>query len=216
MADENNNRSGGSGGLSNTDPFINIAAAIIIFLLLSHLAQTLPTVIADMWASVSGSMGPLGGIYTGSYIIAVGFVSACIFGTAYAFMQKSRVVAAEKRELESLTQAAIAGESTQNERWQRILSYAASDDEELWRLAIIDADVMMDEMLESMGYPQDSLGEKLKSVEESDFRTLNRAWEAHKLRNTIAHKGSTYDLTRRELDAAINNYRQVFNEFSYI
>lgn len=216
MADDNNNRDRGSGGLSNTDPFINIAAAIIILLLLSHLAQTLPAVISNMWASISGSIGPLGGFYTGSYILAVGFVSACIFGTVYAFMQKSRVVAAEKREMEAMTQAAIAGETTQNERWQRILSYAASDDEELWRLAIIDADVMMDEMLEVMGYPQDSLGEKLKSVEESDFRTLNQAWEAHKLRNTIAHKGSTYDLTRRELDAAINNYRQVFDEFSYI
>lgn len=216
MADENNNSTGDSGGLSNTKPLANLGAAIVILILLSHLAQTLPTTIGNAWASLSANMGSFGGIYTGSYILAVGFVSACVAGTVYASIQKSKVIAAEKRELQALTQAAIAGEVTQNERWQHILSYAASDDEELWRLAIIEADVMMDEMLEAMGYPQDSLGEKLKSAEESDFRTLNQAWEAHKLRNTIAHKGSTYELTRRELDRAINNYRQVFNEFSYI
>jgi|GEM_PF-587347 hypothetical protein len=220
MAEDDNEKraraGAGSGGVFTNDPFLNIAAAIIILLLAVNLFQQLPTIWADIYAAIEGRIGSLGGIYTGAYILAVGFSAACLSGAIYAGMQKSAVVSAEKKELKAMTRAAISGEDTHNDRWQHILSYAASEDQELWRLAIIDADVMMDEMLKTMGYSQDSLGEKLRSAEVPDFRTLDQAWEAHKLRNTIAHEGTSYDLTRSEVDIAINNYRQVFNEFSFI
>lgn len=216
MAEDDKARGAGSGGIFSNDPFLNIAAAIIILMLLFAFIEQLPSIWANLSAAIQARVGSLGGIYTGTYIIAVGFSAACLSGAIYAGMQKSAVVSAEKKELKAMTRAAISGEDTHNDRWQHILSYAAADDHELWRLAIIEADVMMDDMLKTMGYTQDSLGEKLRSAEVSDFRTLNQAWEAHKLRNTIAHEGTSYDLTRREVDMAIDNYRQVFNEFSFI
>ena len=62
----------------------------------------------------------------------------------------------------------------------------------------------------------DRFCEKLKRVEPSDFRTLNSAWEAHKIRNEIAHQGSGYKLTRREAEMAIQLFKQVFEEFYFI
>lgn len=214
MPEEDNN--GGSGNLLTGDPFYDVIGGIVILLLTLQLIEVLPGMLSSIFTSVQGGVGSLGGVYSGLYVTAVGFSIASIAGAVYAGMQKHRIVVAEKQELKKLTRAAISGEETHNERWQQILSYAASDDHELWRLAIIEADVMMDEMLETMGYPQDSLGEKLRSAEKSDFQTIEQAWEAHKLRNTIAHEGSTYDLKRKEVDRAINHYRRVFNEFSYI
>ncbi|MEX2514700.1 MAG: hypothetical protein WD335_01045 [Candidatus Paceibacterota bacterium] len=216
MAEDDNKKPTSPGGVFTNDPFLNIAAAIIILMLVGGLIEQLPTMWADISAAIEGRIGSLGGLYTTTYVVAVGFSAACLSGAIYAGLQKSSIAVAERKELKAVTRAAISGEDTHNDRWQHILSYAASDDHELWRLAIIEADVMLNEMLKVMGYQQDSLGEKLKNAEESDFRTLNQAWEAHKLRNTIAHEGSTYNLTRGEVDRAIDNYRQVFNEFSYI
>ncbi len=76
---------------------------------------------------------------------------------------------------------------------------------------------MLDQMLTKIGYAGVSVGEKLKNVEESDFITLQKAWEAHKVRNRIAHGGATeLKLDRREADRVIDLYQQVFAEFYYI
>lgn len=216
MPDDNGN------SLGFDDDITYLIGGLIALALLSRLAQNLPEILSEQfgteWQSVQAYVTnfPSTGLYAGLVVFAVAFAAICVAGSAYAAMQSARIRGMQRRELEALTHAAISGEDTENERWQQILSYAASDDEELWRLAIIEADVMLDEMLEAAGYQQDSLGDKLRSVEKSDFRTIEQAWEAHKLRNAIAHEGSAYDLNRRELQRAINQYRQVFNEFGFI
>lgn len=216
MPDDNGN------SLGFDDDITYLIGGLIALALLSRLAQNLPEILSEQfgteWQSVQAYVTnfPSTGLYAGLVVFAVAFAAICVAGSAYAAMQSARIRGMQRRELEALTHAAISGEDTENERWQQILSYAASDDEELWRLAIIEADVMLDEMLEAAGYQQDSLGDKLRSVEKSDFRTIEQAWEAHKLRNAIAHEGSAYDLNRRELQRAINQYREVFNEFGFI
>ncbi len=71
-------------------------------------------------------------------------------------------------------------------------------------------------MLTRMNYEGDSIGDKLKQIEESDFITLNKAWEAHKIRNHIAHRGGDFTFSKSEAERVINLYRQVFEEFYYI
>lgn len=102
-----------------------------------------------------------------------------------------------------------------NKVWQRIKSLANSDNSSDWKLAIIEADTILDQLLTRMGYPGGNLGERLKAVEPSDFLTLEQAWEAHKVRNTIAHQGGL-EISKREVDRVISLYEQVFKEFNYI
>ena len=101
-------------------------------------------------------------------------------------------------------------------RWEQVLTHLNSDKESDWRLAVLEADVLLDEMLTNMRYHGDSLGEKLKSVEKSDFLTLDSAWEAHAVRNKIAHEGASFALTEREARRVIKLYEEVFKEFHYI
>lgn len=106
-------------------------------------------------------------------------------------------------------------EPAKNERWEKIKKKLDSDNPSDWNLAIIDADKILDEMMVAMGYPGENLGERLKAVEPSDFLTLNEAWEAHKIRNQIAHEDD-FVLTQREAKATIAKFEQVFKEFNYI
>lgn len=103
-----------------------------------------------------------------------------------------------------------------NEKWEQVLKLLESDSASDWKLAILEADIMLEEILDKMGYDGDTIGEKLKNVEQSDFETLDYAWEAHKIRNAVAHEGSDFLLNQREAKRTIALYKKVFEEFYYI
>ncbi len=105
---------------------------------------------------------------------------------------------------------------TKNMRWEAITMMAISPNASDWRAAIIDADTMMQAMLTEHGYIGATLGEQLKNANPLQFTTLDVAWEAHKMRNAIAHMGEAFPLTERDVRATIDFYRRVFEEFQYI
>ncbi|MBX4197830.1 hypothetical protein KW782_00650 [Candidatus Parcubacteria bacterium] len=106
--------------------------------------------------------------------------------------------------------------SVKNEKWQRVEEHVSSDSPSDWRLAILEADIILDELLDNLGYIGDTIGDKLKKVTKGDFQTLDSAWEAHKIRNAIAHEGQDFVLTQREAQRVIGLYKQVFQEFDYV
>lgn len=103
-----------------------------------------------------------------------------------------------------------------NSRWQKILDHTNSTNPSDWRLAILECDIILDEMLTKMNYRGESLSDKLKAVEKSDFLSIDKAWEAHRVRNSIAHEGSNFLITDREAKRVIGLYEEVFKEFHYI
>ena len=110
----------------------------------------------------------------------------------------------------------FSGVEVKNERREKIIKYVNSDSPAEWRMALLDADVILDEMMSRTGYQGESLGEKLRQVERSDFTTINSAWEAHKIRNQVAHGGTDSLLTQRTAKRAIGLYETVFREFEFI
>ncbi len=101
-------------------------------------------------------------------------------------------------------------------RWNRILEEANSDSEQSWRLAILEADIMLNELLDVLGYKGDTIADKMRGVDRLNFNTIDLAWEAHKIRNKIAHQGSTHQLSARETRRVIALYEKVFKESHFI
>jgi uncharacterized protein YggT (Ycf19 family) len=101
-------------------------------------------------------------------------------------------------------------------RWKKIVERINSDSSESWRMAILEADIMLEEVLDANNYPGDTIGEKMQRVERSDFLTIDEAWEAHKIRNAIAHQGDGFALSQREARRVIGLYERVFREFEYL
>lgn len=146
---------------------------------------------------------------------------ACIAGIVYSNMRIGQIE--EARKLSTQEAAQIFGADTsdservdENARWRHVESLIASMNETDWRAAVMEADIMLDELVTKMGYQGESLGEKMKGIERSDFTSINAAWEAHKVRNRLAHEGSTFILAHREAQRVVDLYRQVFEEFEVI
>ncbi len=103
-----------------------------------------------------------------------------------------------------------------NTKWEKILALANSENPSDRRMAVIEADVMLEELLENLGYRGDSVGEILKSVDKNQFSSIDAAWEAHKVRNTLVHSGSDFQITERETKRVIVLFEEVFREFGAI
>ena len=94
-----------------------------------------------------------------------------------------------------------------------IEGYMSSRSEALWRIGIMEADNLLLEVLTEKGYEGDGVGEKLKNA---SFRTIDLAWDAHKIRNRIAHEGSDFQLTEREAKRAFTLFESVFRDLKVI
>jgi len=103
-----------------------------------------------------------------------------------------------------------------NSRWLHIQDLMNSNNANDWRQAIIESDIMLGDMLTNQGYKGNSIGEQLKQVSSTNFRTLNDAWEAHKVRNEIAHQGVAFDFSEVLARRAVDRYENVFREFDVI
>lgn len=104
----------------------------------------------------------------------------------------------------------------ENERWVHIRALLGSAATSDWRQAIIEADIMLEEMLRAIGYDGVTIGDMLKNVDPADFLTLEKAWEAHKVRNQIAHRGMDFRVDRNDAERVIKMYEDVFREFNYL
>lgn len=109
-----------------------------------------------------------------------------------------------------------AEEKRDHSRWDHIQELISSMHESDWRQAIIEADIMLDDLLSQLGYPGESVGEKLKAVDPGRFHTLQNAWAAHKVRNEVAHSGSAYPLDEHQAHRTIALYETVMREHGEI
>ena len=163
-------------------------------------------------------LGTLSGIWQTYSIFSFIISALLLFGTLYAMFRFNQIIGEEKEQLRAAEHAYrhAHGEIEENARWKQVLDHVASENPNEWRLAIIEADIMLGELLEEKGYVGTSIGEQLKTARPEVFRTLEDAWAAHKLRNQIAHRGSDFVLTKRVAQDAITQYRHVFDEFNFI
>ena len=151
-------------------------------------------------------------------IIAFIISAGLLFGVIYAYIRYNQASDLEEKTIEvseRLYQEYYRGDATNN-RWLDVQTHIETDNPNDWKLAIIEADVMLEEMLESAGYAGTTVGEKLKSASPQSFETLDDAWKAHKLRNDIAHGVADFVLTQRMARETITQYRRVFEEFGVI
>ena len=150
------------------------------------------------------------------YIFFISILSTLfIMGIVYCLLRLS-VLEKVWKEMINPSIVEVADQKPKNTRWQRVVAHISSDNSSDWRLAILECDIILDELLDHLGYIGGTIGDKLKNANTAHFRTLNMAWEAHKIRNAIAHEGQDFTLTQREARRIVGLYETVFREFDFI
>ncbi len=102
-------------------------------------------------------------------------------------------------------------------QWQLVLNHVNSESPAEWKLGILEADNMLDEILEDQGYLGETVADKLKAMSPSRITSYQELWEAHKVRNEIAHGGAiNMELSKKTARDTITNFGKAFKELGYI
>lgn len=168
------------------------------------------------WHTLIDFFNTLWNIYS---VIALLFSALFFIGFVYA---KIRYDALHEKEHELLHDMEhrwaekYEGHGHAHGRWPEIQKHLHDDNPSSWKIAIIEADIFLEEVLTNAGYSGVTIGEKLKSANSASFTTLQDAWEAHKVRNEIAHTGGDFILTKRVAQETLTRFERVFHEFGVI
>jgi len=151
-------------------------------------------------------------------IIAFILSAIFIYGIIYSYLRlnRLRVIEAETHVTAEKIWRELHGGSKENRRWSEIQKHLESGTPNDWKLAIIESDIILGEILHEAGYAGHTIGDQLKSATSSNFATLQDAWDAHRIRNRIAHEGSDFVLTQLSAKEAVIKYQRVFKEFGVI
>ncbi len=161
---------------------------------------------SNMWATLGVILG----------LIAILAIAVIIF----SLVRMREIQLHEKQELDHEIHEALLRdkekERDENPRWHYILTLIGSPNESDWRVAVIEADTMLEETLRNKGFEGDTVNELLEGARSSGYATVQSAWDAHLVRNRIAHDGSEYPLSQVEGRRVIKMYQNMFEELGVV
>lgn len=96
-------------------------------------------------------------------------------------------------------------------RWNKVRDKANSKSESARKLAVIEADDMLEEVLKKIGYSGENLGERLENMSSKDLSNLGLVRKAHATREDIVHDPS-YKLDSSETQKLMEIYEKSLEE----
>ncbi len=84
-----------------------------------------------------------------------------------------------------------------------------------YQMAVVEGDKLLDKAMMEMGISGKTMGERLKKCGKDKFSQLNAVWNAHKLRNQIAHE-SGFKIEYHQARHALTIYKQALKDLGAI
>jgi uncharacterized protein with HEPN domain len=82
------------------------------------------------------------------------------------------------------------------------------------KLAVVEADKLLDTVLRKLHFPGETMGERLKTAAYK-YPNISKVWGAHKLRNQLVHD-ATFEISIRQAKSAVRDFHaalKVLNVF---
>ena len=100
-------------------------------------------------------------------------------------------------------------------RWHNISKRIASKEMPDYKSAIIEADGLVDLVLQKKGFIGDTMGDRMRSLGRSDLDSLEDLWGVHKIRNDIAHDPH-YVVSPRQGQETLEIYKRILEELGVL
>ncbi len=96
-------------------------------------------------------------------------------------------------------------------RWDAVRARVEGGSADGMRLAVIEADKLADDVLKQLGLQGEHMADRLGKVSETEVRTLDRLWRAHRVRNDLVHSPG-FTLSTGEAKRVIDDYEAFLKE----
>ena len=99
-------------------------------------------------------------------------------------------------------------------RWLKIDNGLTKDSPQSYGMAVIQADKLLDKALLELGLPGKTMADRLKKME-NQFSNMKKIWQAHRLRNQIAHEPD-FEVSYDQASQALAIFKQALKEIGAI
>ena len=96
-------------------------------------------------------------------------------------------------------------------QWGRVTKRLEKRKEAEYKMAIIEADSLLEDVLREMNYEGETIKDLLEQIDSKIIPNIEEVWQAHKFRNNIVHDPS-YELTYEQAKKIVSIYEQTFRD----
>ncbi|MDP2736038.1 MAG: hypothetical protein Q8P12_07610 [bacterium] len=100
-------------------------------------------------------------------------------------------------------------------KWEKVTARLETANEAEYKLAIIEADSMLNEILLRLGFRGETLGDRLKTLTPAIVPNLRDVEEAHRIRNNVVHDPD-FRLSLEEAKRTLGIYEAAFRNLDLI
>lgn len=100
-------------------------------------------------------------------------------------------------------------------RWDKIKRRLESGNEAEYKVAIIEADSAIDDLIRRMGYKGENMMERIKNIPSGQLDRLEEIKEAHEIRNRIIHE-EKFKVSRKAAEEALAKYEHFLRHFEVL
>lgn len=142
-------------------------------------------------------------------------VSAALFSGIVYLLAKLNVVGIGIEKFADLVGHKDLSRRKSVKAWRQVERRMQIGDEAHIKLAVIEADKILDEILKMTGLTGETMADRLKKLTPAQLSNIEDVWQVHKARNRIVHEPD-YHFTHAEADYAIGVYRAALKELGLI
>lgn len=153
-------------------------------------------------------------------VISVLISILCLVVIIFSLVRMYEIQVFDREEIDHEIAHALARdrerEKKLNPRWKYILTLVESPNESDWRMSIVESDALLEETLRDRGLVGNSMSELLEEAQTNGYQNVQGVWDAHIIRNKIAHEGQNFPLTQVEARRIIKLYQNIFEELDVV
>lgn len=153
-------------------------------------------------------------------VVSVCISILCIFIIIFSIVRLIEIQIFDAKEIDHEINHALAKDKetdrSTNPRWKYIQTLIESPNESDWRISILEADSLLEESFKERDIAGDTMAELLEEAKTNGYPSIGGAWDAHIIRNKIAHEGTDFPLSQVEGRRVIKLYQNIFEDLKVI
>jgi hypothetical protein len=156
------------------------------------------------------------------YVSSLGFfefasvvISAILIACIIVIIQKTNWFGAKVHNLRHAMIETDLSKEEAKKSWVNIKRLFFKGDDNDLKIAVIEADKLLEEALRESGIRGISLGDRLKNIKPGQLQDIDKVWQAHRLRNQIVHE-PTFKLKRDLAERALDIYEKTLKQLGLL
>ncbi len=143
------------------------------------------------------------------------FVSGILLFLSIYFLAKSDIVGEDIEHFIGVFTNKDINKRRSLRAWKQIQKRLKTKETDQLKLAILEADRILNEILKMAGYPGKNLDERLEQINSAQISNIEELRQAHKLKNRLISEPD-FIITPNETEIIIEIYKKAFQELNLI